>query len=113
MNKVSLIGLLGLLGFLGFYTGKYEYCGFFGFFIFFAYANVKYDELFANYVKKSAATAFFTSVILFGLSIASIVLLNLKEFLPIIMVLVFTVSLIVFIVMLTVFQFAENTKVED
>ncbi|MDO5845010.1 MAG: DUF3796 domain-containing protein [Methanocorpusculum sp.] len=108
MNKISLIGLLGFLGFLGIYTGSYEYFGFFGFFVFFAYAGVKYDELFAEYLRKSAAAGFFTSVALFGVSVASTVLLNLKEYLPLILIGVFTVSMIVFILRLTIFQFAES-----
>jgi len=110
---ISLMGLIGFLGFLGFYTGNYGFFGFFGFFVFFTYALKKYDELFDAYVKKSATLAFFTSVVLFYVALCAVVILNIQEYIPILFTLVFVVSIIVFILRLTIYEIAENIRARE
>jgi len=113
MNMISLMGLIGFLGFLGFYTGNYGYFGFFGFFVFFTYALKKYDELFDTYVKKSATLAFFTSVVLFCAALCAVVLLGDPALIPVLFTLVFVVSIIVFILRLTIYEMAENIRARE
>ena len=105
---ISLMGFIGFLGFLGLYTGNYGYFGFFGFFVFFTYALKKYDELFDTYVKKSATTAFFTSVVLFCAALCAVVLLGEPSLIPTLFTLVFVISIIVFILRLITYEMVEN-----
>lgn len=104
------MGLIGFLGFLGFYTGNY---GYFGFFVFFTYALKKYDELFDAYVKKSATTAFFTSVVLFCAALCTVVILNVPEYIPILFTLVFVFSIIVFILRLIIYEMMETVHSQE
>jgi fatty acid desaturase len=107
------MGLIGFLGFLGFYSGNYGYFGFFGFFVFFTYALKKYDELFDAYVKRSATLAFFTSVVLFCVALCTVVILNVPEYIPVLFTLVFVFSIIVFILLLTIYEMAENIRARE
>ncbi|MPL93435.1 hypothetical protein SDC9_39562 [bioreactor metagenome] len=113
MNMISLMGLIGFLGFLGFYTGNFGYFGFFGFFVFFTYAPKKYDELFDTYVKKAATAAFFTSVAAFCAALCAVVLLKDPALIPSLFTLVFVLSVIVFILRLTIYEMAENIRARE
>jgi fatty acid desaturase len=110
---ISLMGLIGFLGFLGFYSGNYGFFGFFSFFVFFTYALKKYDELFDSYVKKSATLAFFTSVVLFCAALCAVVILGTSEFTTGIFMLLLGISLIVFILRLTIYEMAENIRARE
>ncbi|MDO5846071.1 MAG: DUF3796 domain-containing protein [Methanocorpusculum sp.] len=112
MNPLALFGLMGLLGFLGILTGEAAYFGFFGFFVFFRYAIVRYDELFASYVKSSAASAFFCMAVLFTVSIAAVVLFHLQSAALTIFVLVCVLTIMAFIVRLLIFEFAESASAQ-
>ncbi len=90
------------------FAAIHGYFGFFGFFVFFTYALKKYDELFDAYVKKSATTAFFTSVVLFCAALCAVVILNVPEYIPVLFTLVFVISIIVFILRLIIYEMVEN-----
>lgn len=110
MNPVSFLGLMGFLGFLGIATGETSYCGFFGFFGFAIWAPVRYDELFASYVKASATLAFFCMTALFSATVAAVVLFGLQSSALLMMVLVFVITLFVFVIRLLVFTFVESAE---
>ncbi|WP_319379462.1 hypothetical protein [uncultured Methanocorpusculum sp.] len=64
-------------------------------------------------MKKSATLAFFTSVVLFCVALCAVVILGILEFSTIIFVLVFAVSIIVFILRLTIYEMAENIRARE
>ncbi len=65
-NKLTWMALLALLGFLGIFTENRGFLGFFGFLAYLRYLRVVQDELFVEYVRRSASLAFFGGIGVFG-----------------------------------------------
>lgn len=57
------MGLLSLLGFIGLYTGEKGFLPFFAFAIDFEYWFMKTDEMFEEYMNKSASRGFYCGMI--------------------------------------------------
>lgn len=55
----GLTGFLSLLGFLGVFTEEKTFCAFFAFAVDFKFFFVKSDEMLDEYMRKSAALAFY------------------------------------------------------
>ncbi|MHB8062465.1 MAG: DUF3796 domain-containing protein [Ruminiclostridium sp.] len=107
-NKLGYLGLLGLLGILGIITDNRDFLGFFGFFIFFRYFTVIPDELFIDNVRKATTPAFFISILIEAISIVIAVISKEKMILLIGFLTSFIVSLFVFLIILSIYEFKES-----
>jgi hypothetical protein len=107
-NPLGFFGFLGLLGVLAFITRHWPYLWFFSFFIFFRFFWVIPDELFKENVKKSATPAFFTSLVLYVLTVASRAFYSSNDLYMACLVITFAASFLVFFVTLAVCTFRER-----
>lgn len=107
-NPLGFLGFLGFLGILSFITQHWPYLWFFAFFNFFRFFWVIPDELFMENVKKSATPAFFTSLILYVLTVALRVFYDSNDIYMACLVICFAASFLVFFVLLAVYSFRER-----
>lgn len=107
-NPLGLMGFLGFLGILSFISQHWPYLFFFSFFIFFRYFWVIPDELFRENVKKSATPAFFTSFVLYVLTVASGAFYNNSEIYMDCLVICFAASFLVFFFLLAFYRLRER-----
>lgn len=74
INKLGFMSLLALLGLFGIFSDNKGFLGFFGFLYYVRYFTVIPDELFKQYVRRSASIGFFTGTGTTALAIAFLVL---------------------------------------
>ncbi len=107
-NKLGYLGLLGFLGILGVITDNRAFLGFFGYLVYFRYFKVIPDELFMENVKKAATPAFFISIVITTITIALTAIIKDKIILSIGLLTGFIISLLMFTIMLTIYEFKES-----
>lgn len=109
-NPLGYLGFLGLLGILGFLSQHWAYLWFFCFFILFRFFWIIPDELFRENVKRSATPAFFTSLVLYVLTVASRVLFISDAIYMACLVISFAVSFLVFFILLAIYSYREKSE---
>jgi hypothetical protein len=107
-NPLGYLGFLGLFGILSFILHHWPYLFFFAFFIFFRFFWVIPDELFRENVKKSATPAFFTSLVLYILTVAFRMIYNSNVLYMAFLVVCFAASFLVFFILLAFYTFRER-----
>lgn len=109
-NKFGYFGLLGLLGILGIITDNRAFLGFFGFLVYFKYFAVIPDELFKENIKKAATPAFFISVIVSAATIILTAIIEQNLILSMGLLTGFTVSMLVFTILLMKYEYEESRQ---
>ncbi|SHH94166.1 Protein of unknown function [Sporobacter termitidis DSM 10068] len=107
-NPLGYLGFLGLLGILSLVTHHWMYLWFFCFFIFFVFFKVIPDELFRENIKRSATPAFFTSLVLYVLTVAFRPLYNSDAVYMACLIIAFAASFLVFFILLAVYSARER-----
>jgi hypothetical protein len=69
-NKLGYVGFLGLLGIVGFFAHNYVYFALFSFLYYLRYFWVIPDELFRENIRRAASPSFFTSMVLYAITVA-------------------------------------------
>lgn len=107
-NPLGYLGFLGFLGVLSLIYHHWAYLWFFAFFQFFAYFWVIPDELFRENVKRSATPAFFTSFVLYVLTVALKVFYKSDGVYMACLVISFAASFLVFFILLASYSIRER-----
>jgi hypothetical protein len=112
INKLGFMSLMALLGFIGIFSENKGFLGFFGFLCYARYFTVIPDELFKQFVRRSASIGFFTGTGTTALAIAFLVLLE-DIFTPVAAFAAgFVVSIIAFTIALIYFEYEDQQGVQ-
>jgi hypothetical protein len=107
-NKLGFLRLLGLLGILGIITdNRYFLCSF-AFLVFLRYFFVIPDELFMQNVRRAATPAFFTCIGVQAVTLSVTAFTKSNEQLITGFALSFSVSMMLFIILLVIAEFQEQ-----
>ncbi|MHB8806208.1 MAG: DUF3796 domain-containing protein [Anaerolineaceae bacterium] len=107
-NKLGYLGFIGFLGILGIVTDNKYFLAFFAFVVFFRYFAIKPDELFQLNVQKAATPAFFTEVAVQTITLAITAFTKNIAQLITGLALSFSISIVVFILILTIYEYKES-----
>ena len=107
-NKLGYIGFLGLLGTVGFFAHNNVYFALFAFLYYLRYFWVIPDELFKENVRMAASPSFFTSLVLYVITVALTAFRVSTLIFVIGLVTGFVVPLILFTILLVSFEVKEN-----
>lgn len=107
-NKLAFLGLLGLLGILGIVTDNRYFLCFFAFLVFLRYFFVIPDELFMQNVRRAATPAFFTCIGVQAATLSVTAFTKSNEQLITGFALSFSVSMMLFIILLVIAEFKEQ-----
>ena len=107
-NKLGYLGFLGLFGLVGFFAHNYVYFALFAFLYYLRYFLVIPDELFKENVRKAASPAFFTSMVIYTLTVALTAFRVSTLIFVIGLVSGFVIPLILFPLLLVVFELKES-----
>lgn len=110
-NRFALLGLLGLLGFFGFTKDNTLFFSFFCFLSFFSYWRVPCDELFLQNIRNSASISY--AIFLIGnIFIILFSVVKKVELLYISYPIIFTITLVMFVVSLFFYEKIERRDCE-
>lgn len=107
-NKLGYVGFLGLLGIAGFFAHNYVYFALFAFLYYLRYFWVIPDELFKENIRRAALPSFFTSMVLYAVTVALTAFRISTLIFVIGLVAGFMVPLILFTILLVFFEMKES-----